>query len=118
MAIALTVLFFVIALLLIAVVLLQSGGSGGIGFIGGGGTQSAFGTKTGNVMTKVTTTLAALFLIVSFVLGYLNSRRERVDIRELEEVQETVGQEEQQEEDGDALEQGEFQEDIGVDVTE
>lgn len=114
MIVALTVLFFIIAMLLVAVVLLQSGGSGGIGFIGGGGSQSAFGTKTGNVMTKLTTTLAALFLIVSFILGYLNARQERVDIRELEELQETV--ETGQESDAGRREGG-VGEDIGVDVT-
>jgi preprotein translocase subunit SecG len=113
MIVALTVLFFFIAVLLVAVVLLQSGGAGGIGFIGGGGSQSAFGTKTGNVMTRLTTTLAALFLIVSFVLGYLNSRQERIDIKELEELQETV--ETEREAGEEPL--GGVGEDIGVDVT-
>lgn len=115
MIVALTVLFFVIAILLVAVVLLQQGGAGGIGFLGGGASQSAFGTKTGNVMTRLTTTLAALFLIVSFILGYLNSRQERVDIKELEELQETV---ETEQEGGADSQEGGVGEDIGVDVTQ
>jgi preprotein translocase subunit SecG len=111
MILALTILFFIVAVLLMAVVLLQPGGSGGIGFIGGG-SESAFGTKTGNVMTKITTTLAALFLVVSFVLGYLNSREGRVETEEIRELEETLG------ETGEP-ETGEFTgEDIGVDVTD
>ncbi len=91
MVLALTVLFFIISVLLMLIVLLQPGSSGGMGFLGGG-SQSAFGTKTGNVMTRFTTILAALFLIVSFVLGYLNSRQEKIEIQEMLEVQEEVEQ--------------------------
>ena len=91
MVLALTVLFFIISVLLMLIVLLQPGSSGGMGFLGGG-SQSAFGTKTGNVMTRFTTILASLFLIVSFVLGYLNSRQEKVETREMLEVQEEIEQ--------------------------
>jgi len=95
MLVALTALFFFIALLLMIIILLQPGGGGGLGFIGGG-SQSAFGTKTGNVMTKITTTLAALFLLVSFVLGYLNARQGRVETKEImklnKEAQESPAQ--------------------------
>jgi preprotein translocase subunit SecG len=91
MIIALTALFFVIAVIMMAVILLQSGSSGGLGFIGGG-SQSAFGTQTGNVMTKLTTVLAALFFISAFVLGYLNSRTSRVDTKEILEMQEASEQ--------------------------
>jgi preprotein translocase subunit SecG len=86
MIIALTAFFFVIAIIMMAIILLQSGTSGGLGFIGGG-SQSAFGTQTGNVMTKLTTVLAALFFISAFVLGYLNSRTTRVDTKEILEMQ-------------------------------
>ncbi len=91
MIVALTVFFFIVSVLLMLIVLLQPGSSGGMGFLGGG-SQSAFGTKTGNVMTRFTTILAALFLIVSFVLGYLNSRQEKIEIQEMLEVQEEVEQ--------------------------
>jgi len=91
MVIALTVIFFLVAVLLMLVVLIQPGSSGGLGFLGGG-SQSAFGIRTGNVMTKLTTVLAALFLIVSFTLGYLNARRGRVGEEEMLKVKETVEQ--------------------------
>ncbi len=89
MILVLTILFFLVSLLLMAVVLIQPGSSSGLGIFGGG-SQSAFGTKTGNVMTKFTTVLAALFLIVSFVLGYLNARQGRVETKELIDIKEQV----------------------------
>ena len=112
MIIALTVLFFTVSVLLIIIVLLQPGGSGGMGFIGGG-SQSAFGTKTGNVMTRFTTILAALFLVVSFVLGFLYSRQGRIGSRELMEIKQTVEQLP-----GEAPNMGGGTEDIGVDISD
>ena len=111
MVIALTAVFFLVAVLLIVIVLIQPGSSGGLGFFGGG-SQSAFGTKTGNVLTKFTTLLAALFLIVSFVLGYLNSRQSKIQIKEMIDVKESI--EETTEESGEAS----FTEDIGVDISD
>jgi len=113
MIIALTVLFFIIALLLTTMILIQPGSSGGLGFIGGG-SQSAFGTKTGNVMTKITTTLAALFLLVSLVLGYLNSRSGKIGTEELIELNKTVEQLPEMTE----TEEGSYREDIGVDISD
>ncbi len=112
MVLALTVLFFIVSVLLMLIVLLQPGSSGGMGFLGGG-SQSAFGTKTGNVMTKFTTMLAALFLIVSFVLGYLNARQEKVDTQEMLEVQEEVEQLPDTDTSSDVV-----GEDIGVDISD
>lgn len=89
MIIALTFFFFIASLLLVLVVLIQPGGEGGMGFFGGG-SQSAFGTKTGNVLTKFTTVLAALFFLISFVLGYLNSRQSKIDTKELINIKETI----------------------------
>ncbi len=112
MILLLTILFFIVALLLMTIVLVQPGSSGGLGFIGGG-SQSAFGTQTGNVMTKLTTVLAAIFLIVSFVLGYLNARTSRVDTKELMEMKEAAEEVPTEVE----TEPG-FGEDIGVDISD
>ncbi len=112
MLMALTALFFFIALLLMVIILLQPGSSGGLGFIGGG-SQSAFGTQTGNVMTKITTTLAALFLLVSFILGYLNARQGRVETKDImklnKEAQQAPAQQAPEE-----TQRG----DIGVDISD
>jgi preprotein translocase subunit SecG len=112
MIILLTALFFIVAVLMMIIILIQPGSSGGLGFIGGG-SQSAFGTQTGNVMTKLTTVLAALFFISAFVLGYLNSRTSRVDTKEIQQLQEAAEQLPAEE----ASEAG-FGEEIGVDISD
>ena len=111
MILVLTVLFFIVAVLLMVIVLIQPGSSGGMGFIGGG-SQSAFGAKTGNVLTRFTTILAALFLLVSFVLGYLNARTGKVETKEMLNVQKEVQQLPDQQ-----TSSGSTGEDIGVDVS-
>jgi preprotein translocase subunit SecG len=68
----LLVLFLIICVLLILVVLLQKGRGGGLGAAFGGGGGSAFGTKTGDVLTWVTIVLTALFLIVCILATTLN----------------------------------------------
>jgi preprotein translocase subunit SecG len=112
MIIALTSIFFLVAVLLVVIVLIQPGSAGGMGFFGGG-SQSAFGAKTGNVLTKFTTLLAALFLIVSLVLGYLNSRQSKIQTKEMLDVKETI-KELPEEKPGEAP----YTEDIGVDVSD
>ncbi len=62
----LAVLFVIVCLLLIGVILLQKGRGGGLGAaLGGGAGSSAFGTKTGDVMTWVTIVLVGLFLLLA-----------------------------------------------------
>jgi preprotein translocase subunit SecG len=112
MLIALTVLFFVVSVILTLIILLQPGSEGGMGFLGGG-SQSAFGTKTGNVMTRFTTILAALFMLVSFVLGYLNSRQGKIGAEELQDIKQTVEQLP-----GETPTMGSGSEDIGVDISD
>jgi protein translocase SecG subunit len=64
----LMILLLVICMLLIIVVLLQKGRGGGVGaMFGGGGAGSAFGTRTGDVMTWVTIVLTGLFLLLTIV---------------------------------------------------
>jgi preprotein translocase subunit SecG len=112
MILLLTILFFIVAILLMTIVLVQPGSGGGLGFLGGG-SQSAFGTQTGNVMTKLTTVLAALFLIVSFVLGYLNSRTSSVDPEELKKMKEAA-----EELPAEVETESGIGEDIGVDISD
>ena len=102
MLIVLTILFFLIALILMGIILIQPGSSGGLGFIGGG-SQSAFGTQTGNVVTKLTTVFAALFIVVSLFLGYLNARQSRVDEDEIQKIQERVQEVGEEEEEAESV---------------
>jgi preprotein translocase subunit SecG len=74
-----TVLLFV-GMLLIFIILLQRGRGGGLaGALGGMGGQSAFGTKAGDVFTRITVVLAVIWIILCAssipLLRYLSGGR-------------------------------------------
>src|SRR5476651_2572471 len=69
------VLLIITALFLIVLVLIQRGKGGGLaGAFGGMGGQSAFGTKAGDLFTRITIGVAAFWIILCIgsikVLGY------------------------------------------------
>ncbi|MDR2923501.1 MAG: preprotein translocase subunit SecG [Treponema sp.] len=68
----LLVFFVIIAILLILLVLIQNEEGDSLGGIFAGGSGSAFGSRSGNVLTRSTTVLGALFLIISLGLALLN----------------------------------------------
>lgn len=58
-------------LLLIFIVLLQRGRGGGLaGAFGGAGGQSAFGTRAGDVFTKITVVLAVIWVVLAGATGF------------------------------------------------
>jgi preprotein translocase subunit SecG len=61
-----------VAILLILLVLIQNEEGDSLGGIFAGGSSSAFGSRSGNVITRATTVLGALFLIISLGLALLN----------------------------------------------
>jgi preprotein translocase subunit SecG len=62
------VLLFITATLLILLILVQKGKGGGLaGAFGGMGGQSAFGTKAGDLFTKITIGLATFWIILCLV---------------------------------------------------
>lgn len=64
--------FLVVCFLLIVIVLIQKNrGSGLSGAFGGVGGHSAFGTKTGDVMTWFTVGFAGLFLLIAVVGNFV-----------------------------------------------
>src|SRR4030042_1117340 len=67
-----TFLFVVLCILLIIIILLQSDKSAGMGILGGS-SQSAFGSSTADVITKITTGLVAFFLLGALGLSVLGS---------------------------------------------
>jgi len=77
MEIALIVLHVIVCFVLIMVVLLQSGKAADLaGAFGGGGSQTAFGSRgAATVLTRATTIAAVLFMITSLSLALLGSRR-------------------------------------------
>jgi len=68
----LTIVIVTVCVLLIGLVLLQKNrGAGLSGAFGGVGGHSAFGTKTGDMLTWVTVGLAAVFLLLAVVANYV-----------------------------------------------
>ena len=72
LGLSLLVFFIIVAILLVLLVLIQGEDTDGLGGIFGGGSGSAFGSRSGNVLTRATTVLGALFLIVSLGMALLN----------------------------------------------
>jgi preprotein translocase subunit SecG len=66
------VVLFLLGVFLMIVILLQRGRGGGLaGAFGGMGGQSAFGTKAGDVFTRITIVLAICWVILAGGSGYL-----------------------------------------------
>ena len=64
------------ALLMVLVILMQRPKSEGLGAaFGGGVTENIFGAQTTNVLTKITTWLATLFFLLTFVLSILYAHK-------------------------------------------
>jgi preprotein translocase subunit SecG len=64
----LMILLLLTALVLIVLVLIQRGKGGGLsGAFGGMGGQSAFGTKAGDLFTKITIVVAAFWIVLCIV---------------------------------------------------
>jgi preprotein translocase subunit SecG len=72
LGILLLVFFVIVAVLLILLVLIQNEEGDSLGGIFAGGSGSAFGSRSGNVLTRATSILGALFLVISFGLAIVN----------------------------------------------
>ena len=70
------ILLAVTSLFLICLVLIQRGKGGGLaGAFGGAGGSSAFGTKAGDVFTRVTMISAGVWIALNMLLVVLSNRR-------------------------------------------
>ncbi|MDR1315359.1 MAG: preprotein translocase subunit SecG [Spirochaetales bacterium] len=74
------VIFVICAFLLMALVLLQDEQGEGLGGIFGGGSSTPFGSRSGNVLTKFTSILGAIFLLTSLGLSWINSSTNAGDV--------------------------------------
>jgi len=74
---ALLTLFIVVCIFLILLILIQKGRGGGLAgaFGGGAGGQSAFGSKTGDVLTWATSVVFGVFLLLAILLNLVANRR-------------------------------------------
>ena len=68
----LLVFFVIVAVLLVLLVLMQTEEGDSLGGIFAGSSGSAFGSRSGNVLSRTTTVLGSLFLIISLGLALLN----------------------------------------------
>jgi preprotein translocase subunit SecG len=65
-------IFLFVCVMMILLVLIQKGRGGGLsGAFGGGGGNTAFGAKTGDVLTWATSIVFALFVILAVVLNLI-----------------------------------------------
>ena len=73
-----SILFAFASIFLIFIVLLQRGRGGGLaGAFGATGGQSAFGTKAGDVFTRITIGVAVVWVALAGVTGYAMSKESR-----------------------------------------
>jgi preprotein translocase subunit SecG len=69
-SVVLSVLLTMVSVLLMFIILLQRGRGGGLaGALGGMGGQSAFGTKAGDVFTKITIGMALAWVLLAGITG-------------------------------------------------
>ena len=74
------IVFVLSAVLLVLIVLLQDEGGEGLGGIFGGGAAAQVGNRSGNILTRITSVLAAVFILSSFGLAWLNRTPDSGDV--------------------------------------
>jgi preprotein translocase subunit SecG len=73
-----SILFALASIFLIFIVLLQRGRGGGLaGAFGATGGQSAFGTKAGDVFTRITIGVAVVWVALAGITGYAMSKESK-----------------------------------------
>ena len=75
-SVVLLVNLIISAVLLVLVVLVQDDQGEGLGGIFGGGSTTPFGSRSGNVLTRFTAILAAVFLFCIFGIAWINKTPE------------------------------------------
>jgi len=76
----LLVFFVIVAVLLIGMVLIQDEQGDGLAGMFGGGSQTTFGSRAGNVLTRTTSVLGALFIVVALGLALMYKTAETGDV--------------------------------------
>jgi preprotein translocase subunit SecG len=93
-AVLLLVLFIVVCLLLIFLVIVQDEDSNSLGGVFAGGSSSAFGSRSSNVVIKITYVLTALFFVTAFSMALINkSSTGNMESLATQQTQQTGGSE-------------------------
>lgn len=71
------IFYTICCVLLVAVVLLQKGAGQGLGIIGGS-SDTLLGAASGNILTKITTVFAIIFIVGALVLSVLSSGKKSI----------------------------------------
>ena len=71
-SVILLVFFIIVAILIILLVLAQGEDGDSIGGLFGGSSSTAFGSRSGNILTRITTILGTLFLVISLGLALMS----------------------------------------------
>src|SRR5437016_14372955 len=67
-------LFMLVCLILVLLILIQKGRGGGLASaFGGGGGNTAFGSKTGDVLTWTTSIVFGIFLLLAVALNLISN---------------------------------------------
>jgi preprotein translocase subunit SecG len=80
LAIVLLVVFVLICLLLIGLVMIQDDQGEGLGGIFGGTGSTSIGSRSGNILTKTTSIIGAVFLVTAFALAWINKTPEQGNV--------------------------------------
>ena len=72
LSVVLLSVFGISAVLLVIIILLQDEQSEGLGGIFGGGSSNQVGNRQGNILTKATTVLGVLFLLIAFLVAWMS----------------------------------------------
>jgi len=80
LAIMLLIIFIITAIFLILMVMIQDEQGEGLGGIFGGSSNTTLGARSGNILTRATSILGALFIITAFGLAWVNRTPESGDV--------------------------------------
>ncbi len=72
LGIALLVLFVIVCVIIVGLVLLQNEEGDSLGGLFAGGSNSAFGSRSANILTKITYVAVGLFFVTAFLLAFVN----------------------------------------------
>ena len=73
-------LFIFVSIFMILLILIQKGRGGGLSSaFGGGGGNTAFGAKTGDVLTWATSIVFGVFLLLAIALNLISNARQKAE---------------------------------------